>query len=387
GPHRALQPHVHLPFHKRLRHRELIPLDQRLQNLFTRLRGLSLLFRSLKIGPDLASQFLESRNAATLARRILRKFIIQFGQLLLFDSRNFNLVCVRLALQALVRIILRVRRFKLFSLANGRTAQILAEACQRLLRSDVAEYIIRLYRIAPTMRRSVQLDLRVIAVLNGAPFDRHKRLTALAQFLNRLVHLRVIHIHRIDLHFQILIVCERKLWQHLKDGMETQRLALFELHLIDLWIGHRKNLLFVERLPQILRHERLHHFAFNVARKPPPHQSRGRLARTKSRNARHTRDVPRNLVSGFLYIVRRNFQLGLALTGSFRGFSHDVVSALFPFLVLLFWSCLCSGPAFVAADSLFSRALLPLLFCSAAVQGAHSKFPWSLLPGRGGLAA
>ena len=110
---------------------------------------------------------------------------------------------------------------------------------------------------------------------------------------------------------------EVELRQNLKNRAELQGLAFFEFDFIHFGAGYGNELLFVESLLKIFRHERLNHFALNVIGKTASHQRDGRLAGTKSGDARDSRNVTRDFLGGFLNVLSRNFQFNFALAGSF----------------------------------------------------------------------
>ena len=73
---------------------------------------------------------------------------------------------------------------------------------------------------------------------------------------------------------------------HLKRRLELQRLPIEQLHVQQLWLRHRPQLLLLDRLAKPLRHQALQNLLANLFRKLRPDQRLRHLARTKSRNPR-----------------------------------------------------------------------------------------------------
>ncbi len=221
-----------------------------------------------------------------------------------------------------VGIIVRIFGFELARFARLRAAQILGEASERLFRAEVAHDVVRLHGIAAAGRRADQLDERVIAVLRGASLDRNERRGALAHLFERLLHLGVADLDLVHLHLDALVVAQLEFGQNFEDRAKAQRLAFLELDLVHLGARHRDELLLVERLLEVLRHERLHHLALDVLGETAAHQRHGRFAGPESGDAGDPGDVPRDFFRRFLDVLSRNFQLDFALAGCF---SHEKV--------------------------------------------------------------
>ena len=181
----------------------------------------------------------------------------------------------------------------------------------------MAKNIVRLHRIAAAHRGAHQLDQNVVAVFRRTSFDRNVGGRALAHLFERFVYLLVAHLNLVNLHVQVLVVAQFEFRQHLEDRAKLQRLAFLEVHVVDFRPRNRNELFLIERLPEIFRHERLHHFALNVIGEAASHQRHRRFSGTKPGNPRHARDVARHFLGGFLDVVRWNFQLNLSFAGCF----------------------------------------------------------------------
>ena len=84
---------------------------------------------------------------------------------------------------------------------------------------------------------------------------------------------------------EILVIAQLEFRQHFEHRAEFQRLAFLEFDFVHFRARDGNEFLLVERLFEIFRHERLHHFALNVVGETAAHQCHGRLAGTESGDA------------------------------------------------------------------------------------------------------
>ena len=96
-PDHALQPRIHLAFRQRVGNREIVLLDQRLQNLFAGFRALPLFARRFQFFADLHAQLGHGGYAVGFSGQILGELIVEFGQLLFFDPHHFRRVGIGLS--------------------------------------------------------------------------------------------------------------------------------------------------------------------------------------------------------------------------------------------------------------------------------------------------
>src|SRR5208282_4740099 len=326
--HHTLKAHIKLIFDQRFGHWKVVALHKQLENFLSALRGLALLLRGVEILPDPLPELGETGDSTwfgtlTLAcRGVLHEFVVQFGKLLLFDAQNLDCVVVSFSGKLGVGIILRILRAEALCFAGARAAKVFREAFERFFGSDVAEDAVRLYGIATARRRAHQLDERVVAVFGGAALDGHKRGRTIAHFVESLVHLRVAHLDSFDVHFEILVIAELEFGKNFEYSAKFQRLAFLEFNFVYFRARDRDQFFLVERFFEILGDKRLDHFAFNVLREAATNQRDGRLARTKSGNARHAGDIASDLFGRFLDVLGWNFQLDFTFAS---GFCHGEV--------------------------------------------------------------
>ncbi len=201
--------------------------------------------------------------------------------------------------------------------ADIRAAQIFVERLHRFFAAHVAKDAVRFERLAAARRDAFQFELGVIAVGDGPAFDGNKVGGAVAQFFNGLIDVGVLDLEVLDFDFQVLILSQLEFGQDLERGAEFHRPCFREVHLIDLRLRHRHQLVFGDGALDLLGHERLQHFALDVVGKPAADQRDRRLPGPKSRDARHARKFLGHAFDGFLHGFRGDFQIQLAPASCF----------------------------------------------------------------------
>ena len=182
-------------------------LHEGLKNLSSRLRPLLLVLGRVEIFANLRPHLRQSREAAVLAGRILREFVVQLRQFLFLDGLHLCRKGILLPGELFIRIF----RFEGLRFAHVRAAQIFREAAERLLGPDVAHHIVRADGIAAVERCARELDLHVIAILRRAAFHGNIGRAAFAQFLDGSIDLGVADFDFVDRHGQILVVPQLKI--------------------------------------------------------------------------------------------------------------------------------------------------------------------------------
>src|ERR1019366_4389087 len=213
-----------------------------------------------------------------------------------------------------------------------RSPQMFVEGVHGFFAAHVAEHAVRLERFAAPSRHALQFKLGVIAVGDRAGFDRNKCCGAVTQLLNRLIDLGVPDFEVIDFHFEVFILSEVELWQHLERRAELHRSAFREVYLVDFRPRHGHHFVFGYRALDLLGHQRLQHFALDVFGEPAADQRHRRLPRAESRHARHAGKFPGHAFHRLLYRFRGNFEFKLAPASRF---THGRVFALAAYVVRL----------------------------------------------------
>jgi len=143
---------------------------------------LTLAARRFEIFANLGPQFLDRLGFA----HIFRELIIQLGPLLFFDAQNLDRVGNMFPLKLGIRIVSRVGYVKIFVLAHACAAQMFVEGSHRFFAAHVTQHAFGFENFAAARRDSFQLELRVIAVGDGTPFDGNEVRGAVAQFFEAL---------------------------------------------------------------------------------------------------------------------------------------------------------------------------------------------------------
>ena len=181
----------------------------------------------------------------------------------------------------------------------------------------MTEDVVSLNRLAATFGHAAQFDEDVITIFCGAAFDRNVCCCALAQLFESLVDLRIAGLNRVNLNVDAFVIAEIEFGKHLKDCAEAERFSILEFNFVYFGPGNGNQILFAEGLLQVFGNKGLDYFTLNIVRESPTDQCDRRFTGTESRHARHTREVFRDLLSCFLNVVSRNFQLELTLAVCF----------------------------------------------------------------------
>ena len=135
--------------------------------------------------------------------------------------KHFDRVGVFFARELWIGIVGRVVHLEAAVFAGLRAHQIFGEGFESFFGADMAEHAVGLQRFAAVGGRAHQLQLRVIALGDGAPLDGHERRRALARLLKRLLDVRVGDLGGFDFDFQVLVFAQLELRQHLEDRRGT----------------------------------------------------------------------------------------------------------------------------------------------------------------------
>ena len=119
---------------------------------------------------------------------------------------------------------------------------------------------------------------------------------------------------------EIFVIAQLEFRKHFEHSAEAQRLAFFEINFVHFRARYGNKIFFTERLFEIFRHQRLHHFALNIFGEAAANQCDGSFAGTKSRDASHAREIARYFFGGFRYVLGWNFQLEFTFA---CGFCHS----------------------------------------------------------------
>jgi hypothetical protein len=163
-----------------------------------------------------------------------------------------------------------------------------------------------LQRFAAARRSPHQLQLHVIAVFDGPPFDRRKRRRPLAHLLKGLGNIRFGEVHRGHFNFKSFVIPKFEFRQNFENRAELQRLALGKIQFLNLGLRNGRQFLLRDGLLDALRDERLQYFTFNIFGEAPADERYRGFAWPESRHARDARKFLCHALNLFRHFFRGN---------------------------------------------------------------------------------
>ncbi len=169
------------------------------------------------------------------------------------------------------------------------------------------------HRLRQVLHFAAKLDLGPVAIDQSAIFlHRLDRRMAIQHPAKLGVELFVRQRNLRLGHANAVVPCNVELRRNLKRCLELQRLSVEELHIQQLRLRHRAQLLVVDRLAERLRHQALQNLLPDLLHKLRPDQRFRHLARAEPRDTRQLLIALRDRLEGLRYLIRWDFYFNLA---------------------------------------------------------------------------
>src|ERR1700722_3474991 len=233
GAQTAIEAGIHLLLHERLRNGELILCDQCLDNFVPRLAFKLAFLVACKM---ILQLLLEVFDAFVFAE-LFGEFVGQLRLNLLLDGLDFDIVGDGFAGETALAEIFWIADFEFELLAGLRSAQRFIEGRQRVLAANFDHDIVTGNGLllgfgcfAFTLEFSAKGDLRPVAVGERTIFrDRLHGGTGIADALELGVYFSVGEVGVRLRDFHVLRSVDREGGQYFQDGLELERLSIFQL--------------------------------------------------------------------------------------------------------------------------------------------------------------